>query len=58
MLRVMNDSELHVVVGAGQVGVPLAARLAARGHRVRVVRRGAPVPGLRGVEWARGDVTD
>ncbi len=58
MLIVMDDAELHVVVGAGQVGVPLAERLVARGRRVRVVRRGAPVPGLRGVEWARGDVTD
>ncbi len=58
MLLFMNDSELHVVVGAGQVGVPLAERLVARGRRVRVVRRGGPVAGLNGVEWARGDITD
>jgi nucleoside-diphosphate-sugar epimerase len=37
---------IHVVFGAGQVGAPLARRLAARGHQVRVVTRsgagGAP----------------
>jgi nucleoside-diphosphate-sugar epimerase len=55
----MSDQRaLHVVVGAGQVGVPLAERLVARGHRVRIIKRGAPVGALDGVEWARGDVTD
>lgn len=41
---------LHVVLGAGQLGPPVAARLAARGLRVRLVRRGAfaaaPPPGV------------
>jgi nucleoside-diphosphate-sugar epimerase len=38
----MNEAPapLHVVFGAGQVGSRLASRLAARGLRVRVVRRG------------------
>jgi nucleoside-diphosphate-sugar epimerase len=54
----VNPLELAVVVGAGQVGVPLAARLVARGRRVRVVKRGPPVAGLRGVEWVHGDATD
>jgi nucleoside-diphosphate-sugar epimerase len=53
-----GQSQLHVVVGAGQVGQLLAARLVARGHRVRLVRRGAPDPALAGVEWARGDITE
>jgi nucleoside-diphosphate-sugar epimerase len=52
------NSELHVVVGAGQVGSLLALRLLARGHRVRVVRRGTPLAALPGVEWARGDISD
>ncbi len=50
--------QLHVVVGAGQVGPLLARRLVVRGHRVRIVRR-RPPPDERGaLEWARGDVTD
>jgi nucleoside-diphosphate-sugar epimerase len=52
------QQDLNVVVGAGQVGVPLAQRLVARGRRVRVVKRGPPDASLQGVEWARGDVTD
>jgi nucleoside-diphosphate-sugar epimerase len=51
-------SELHVVLGAGQVGTVLARELLARGKRVRMVRRGAPIEGLEGVEWMRGDVSD
>jgi len=35
----MND--LHVIVGAGQIGAPLAQRLTARGLRVRTIRRTA-----------------
>lgn len=48
--------ELHVVLGAGQVGPGLAAALVARGHRVRVVTRTAPA--LDGVEHVRADLTD
>jgi nucleoside-diphosphate-sugar epimerase len=38
---------LHVVFGAGQIGVPLALELVRRGHEVRMVRRspGAPPAG-------------
>ncbi len=40
-------TSLHVVFGAGQVGVPLARLLAARGHAVRLVSRsGRAPPGL------------
>ena len=36
---------LHVVLGAGQIGRKLADALRARGHRVRIVRRGeTPAP--------------
>lgn len=54
----MEDRELHVVFGAGQVGAAIARALSARGGRVRVVsRRGrAEVPA--GVEVARGDASD
>ena len=34
-------SELHVVLGAGQVGAKVAEELVARGYRVRIVRRSA-----------------
>lgn len=53
-----SESELHVVLGAGQIGTLLAQRLLAQGHRVRQVRRGpagAPAPGL---EWWSGDLSD
>ena len=53
-----NESkELHVMVGAGQVGDKLARILLSQGRRVRMVRRGQS-EGPEGVEWARGDITD
>lgn len=53
----MNDeTQLHVVFGAGQIGPLLAGELARRGHRVRVVRRSSrPVEGF---ETRSGDATD
>jgi nucleoside-diphosphate-sugar epimerase len=53
-------NELHVVLGAGQIGATLAQRLLARGKRVRQVRRGQPdaAAAASGVEWVRGDVSD
>ena len=51
------DRELHVVLGAGQVGPVLARSLVARGHRVRIVSRSA-APALAGVQWVRGDASD
>ena len=49
--------DLHVLFGAGQVGVPLARRLLAAGHRVRIAKRSPPA-GLAGAEVATGDATD
>ncbi|MDH4064803.1 MAG: NAD-dependent epimerase/dehydratase family protein [Acidobacteriota bacterium] len=50
-------SDLHVIFGAGQVGVPLARHLVAAGRRVRVVKRSATgVPA--GVELLQGDAAD
>jgi nucleoside-diphosphate-sugar epimerase len=49
--------ELHVVFGAGQVGPLLAARLAAAGREVRLVRRSAR-PGGAGVQVIQADAGD
>lgn len=52
---------LHVVFGAGQVGMTIARELSARGRRVRVVsRRGwASVPYVPdGIEVVKGDAAD
>src|SRR5512137_371291 len=56
----MSPSHLHVVFGAGQVGLPLARMLAARGHRVRLVSRsGNAIPGGDGaIQVVAADATD
>ncbi|MEM9069422.1 MAG: NAD-dependent epimerase/dehydratase family protein [Myxococcota bacterium] len=48
----------HTIFGAGQIGLPLAARLASQGTEVRLVRRGLPGPDIDGVTWCQGDVRD
>lgn len=52
------SAELHVVLGAGQIGPLLAAQLAASGRRVRMVSRSAPrrAPAA-GVEWLSADLS-
>ena len=50
--------ELHVVLGAGQVGPRVAQALVERGHRVRVVRRTSRPLALAGVEGMSADVGD
>ncbi len=54
----MNDRQLHVVFGAGQVGQALAARLASLHLSVRMVSRHQPSTPLDGVEWQAADATD
>jgi nucleoside-diphosphate-sugar epimerase len=54
----MNEQELHVVLGAGQVGPLVAAQLLARGHRVRVARRTVAPTRVPGVESVAIDVRD
>ncbi len=49
---------VDVVFGAGQIGVPLARRLTARGRAVRMVTRSGTDPGLPGVTPVRADATD
>jgi nucleoside-diphosphate-sugar epimerase len=54
----MNDRQLHVVFGAGQVGSALAARLATLSLPVRMVSRHRPSTQLDGVDWRAADATD
>ena len=54
----MNDKELHLVLGAGQVGPLVANQLLARGHRVRVGRRTEKPVRVDGVESVAIDVRD
>ena len=54
----MSKSELHVVLGSGQIGALVAGELLARGDRVRVVRRGPAGAARPGLEWMSGDVSD
>jgi nucleoside-diphosphate-sugar epimerase len=51
-------SEIHTIIGAGQIGTQLAALLAQEGHQVRLVRRGAIATEIPGVTRMQGDVTD
>jgi len=54
----VGDDPLHVVFGAGQVGMSLATRLAKRGFTVRTVSRRRPAVLANGVDWWCADVTD
>lgn len=53
-----EDSDLHVVLGSGPAGTTLAAELAGRGHRVRLVDRRGEGPAPDGVERHAADVGD
>ncbi len=53
----MNDRQLHVVFGAGQVGRTLAALLSERGLAVRVISRSQPSALADGIEWRAADAS-
>lgn len=53
-----SSTALHVIAGAGQVGPLIAARLLARGYRVRMIRRGAFGDVPAGVETVSASVAD
>lgn len=53
-----ENEELHVVLGAGQVGPKLAELLRACGHRVRIVRKSAAPSRALGIETVSLDVRD
>jgi nucleoside-diphosphate-sugar epimerase len=54
----MDEAQLHVVFGTGQVGSALAAHLASLGIAVRAVSRHRPAELAGGAEWRAADVTD
>jgi nucleoside-diphosphate-sugar epimerase len=56
--RATPSSALHVIAGAGQIGLMIAERLVARGYRVRMVRRGAFSDAPDGVETVSASVSD
>ena len=53
----MDEGQLHVVFGTGQVGNALAAHLASLGMAVRTVSRHRP-PTRAGIDWRPADVTE
>jgi nucleoside-diphosphate-sugar epimerase len=54
-----NDSQnLHVIFGAGPVGMAVMEALVSRGQRVRLVNRSGRANAPEGVELAAGDATD
>ncbi len=54
----MNDRELHVVFGVGQVGHALVAHLARMGKEVRAVSLRRPPVLADEVDWRAADATD
>ncbi|MBS2014804.1 MAG: NAD(P)H-binding protein [Deltaproteobacteria bacterium] len=54
----MSNRELHVVLGAGQVGPRVAELLLERGHRVRIARKSAAPSRVPGLETISLDVRD
>jgi nucleoside-diphosphate-sugar epimerase len=54
----LGMSDLHVVLGSGQIGSLVVDLLLARGTPVRLVRRSAPGPARAGLTWASGDLSD
>jgi nucleoside-diphosphate-sugar epimerase len=56
--RLAGNGGLHVVFGTGQVGRVLAALLAERGVRVRVVSRHRPAGLAEGTDWRAADAAD
>jgi nucleoside-diphosphate-sugar epimerase len=53
-----GEDRPHVVFGTGQVGRVLAAMLADRGLKVRVVSRHRPAALADGIEWRAADAAD
>ena len=53
-----KNQELHVVLGAGQIGPRVAARLTQQGHRVRIGRKTSAPSRVPGIETVSVDVRD
>jgi nucleoside-diphosphate-sugar epimerase len=54
----LSAMSLHVVLGAGPIGILVAQLLLVAGHRVRLVRRGPPGAVTLRLSWASGDLAD
>jgi nucleoside-diphosphate-sugar epimerase len=54
----MNDQELHVIFGAGPVGLAVMNELFKKGKRVRIVNRSGKASVPAGVEVVKGDASD
>ncbi|WP_394844988.1 NAD-dependent epimerase/dehydratase family protein [Pendulispora brunnea] len=52
------SNDVHVILGAGQIGSRLAEVLLAKGHRVRLVRKGPARTTRPNLEYLSGDITD
>ena len=57
-LNPTQSSDIHVVIGAGQIGKELARVLGEAGYSVRVIRRGPAGAAMKGVQWLQGDIKD
>jgi nucleoside-diphosphate-sugar epimerase len=53
-----DESPVHVVLGAGQIGTRIAKLLTAGGHRVRLVQRSRATNQLPLVDHVSGDIKD
>jgi nucleoside-diphosphate-sugar epimerase len=58
MVLGMESQELHVVLGAGQIGPRVAELLLARGHQVRIARKSSSPSRIPGLSTVRLDVRD
>ena len=54
----MSERELHVIFGAGPVGLAVMDELIARGKQVRIVSRSGRVEAPKGIEVEGGDAAD
>ncbi|GGJ32913.1 NAD-dependent epimerase/dehydratase family protein [Deinococcus roseus] len=54
----VNPSELHVIVGAGPLGLAIARELKHQGKKARIVSRSGKVVDSCGAEVVKGDITN
>ena len=54
----MSNTQIHLVLGSGQIGPLVAEKLVSQGHRVRIARKSAAPTRVPGVETVAVDVRD
>lgn len=57
-LKAGSKSGVHVVVGAGPLGLTVTRLLADQGYSVRIISRNKPIVNQAKVEWRQGDIRD